>query len=822
MKKNLKVEEGRGQDRREFFRQSLASGLMIPAGALKPSEQQVPVGREVGTEERRARIPFPRVFKGRQLATIAFPLGGIGTGSISLGGRGQLRDWEIFNRPSKGRSPEYCFAALQCKIEDGREIAKVLESRFQPPYEQGPSGLGSANMPGLPRFESSTFTGEFPFARVDFSDPDIPLDVALEAFTPFTPLEAEASGLPAVILRYRVVNKSRKRASVSVAFSLDNPAGKSGRRNESREQGAIRGLFMHDPELEASDPLKGTFALVTREPAENVTILTGWEKYGFWVAPLTFWRDFSADGRLDPDLHKEPNRTGSLSIKKHLAPGSQAEFTFVLAWHFPNRTPQGCGWTAPEGHENDVIGNYYTERFSDAWEAADYVFTHLEQLERDSRDFLRSVKESDLEPVVIEAALANLSTLRTQTVFRTADGRFHAFEGSGNDRGCCVGSCTHVLNYETALPFLFPSLSRSLRELNFDFSTDDEGRMDFRYLLPYGIKHFGLTAADGQMGTIVKFYLDWKLSGDDRWLARWWPKVKKALEFAWVPGGWDEDRDGVMEGVQHVTFDVEFFGPNPLCQFWYLAALRACQEMAEAVGDRMSAGTYRRLFEQGSAWTDAHLFNGEYYIQLIRPRTKDKIASGLVIGVGARDPENPDFQAGDACLTDQLVGQYAAHVAGLGYLANPANIRRALQSILKYNFKRDLSSHENYARTFALNNDAGVAICSFPKPTSGPIRVTSTPETWSGSEYQLAAHLLYEGMHREGIEIVEAIRSRHDGEKRNPWNEPECGHHYMRALSSWSAMLALTGWSYDGRTREVAVTPRRGLTKGFWCAPTGW
>jgi non-lysosomal glucosylceramidase len=819
-KREKKQSQGRGHDRRDFFRQSLITGLVVPVAASEVSGEQTAGHSSEGGPEGRSIISFPRVLEGRQLTTVAFPIGGVGTGSISLGGRGDLRDWEIYNRPAKGRSPEYCFAAVRCEVEGHPPVVRILEGRHFPPYERGASGLGSANLPGLPRFHSATFIGEFPFARVVLSDPEVPLDVTLEAFSPFIPLDAEASGLPVVVLRYRIKNKSGSQASVSVAFSLDNPAGKSGRRNDLREEGPMRGLFMNDPSLEDSDPIKGSFALATPEPPENVSVLTGWRGYGFWVAPSTFWRDFSADGRLDPGMHPEPNHTGSVAVTKNLAAGAEADFTFVLAWHFPNRTPEGCGWSAPKGREKAIIGNSYSKRFSDAWQAAAYTLTHLPALEQGSRDFLLAVKKAEVEPVVAEAAMANLSTLRTTTVFRTEDGRFHAFEGSGDERGCCSGSCTHVLNYETVLASLFPTLSRSLRESSFDFCTDDEGRMDFRYLLPYGIEHFGLAAADGQMGTIVKFYADWRLSGSDAWLKRWWPKVKKALEFAWVPAGWDADRDGVMEGAQHTTFDVEFYGPNPLCQFWYLGALRACQEMASAIGDEAAAHAYRRLFERGSAWTDEHLFNGEYYVQKIMPRAKGDIARGLVIGAGARDPEKPDFQLGQGCLTDQLVGQYAAHVAGLGHLAQPAKIRRALQSVFEHNFKRTLYSHENYARTYALNDEAGVVVCSFQRRPEDTIPLTSSPEVWSGSEYQVAAHMLFEGMEKEGLTILEAIRSRYDGEKRNPWNEPECGHHYMRALAAWSSLLALTGWSYDGRTKEVTL--RRAPSSGFWATPTGW
>ncbi|RKY65214.1 MAG: hypothetical protein DRQ02_10510, partial [Candidatus Latescibacterota bacterium] len=56
-----------------------------------------------------------RVFKGRALEQIAFPLGGIGAGSISLGGHGELRDWEVLNRPGKGNRPPYSFFLVWAK-----------------------------------------------------------------------------------------------------------------------------------------------------------------------------------------------------------------------------------------------------------------------------------------------------------------------------------------------------------------------------------------------------------------------------------------------------------------------------------------------------------------------------------------------------------------------------------------------------------------------------------------------------------------------------------------------------------------------------------
>ena len=133
----------------------------------------------------------------------------------------------------------------------------------------------------------------------------------------------------------------------------------------------------------------------------------------------------------------------------------------------------------------------------------------------------------------------------------------------------------------------------------------------------------------------------------------------------------------MAEGVQHNTYDVEFYGPNPLCGVWYLGALRAGEEMARALGDQDSAAEYRRLFENGSKWIDANLFNGEYYIQKVEGRPKEEVFDGtMLVGMGAANPQKPDYQMGEACLVDQLLGQYMAHVAGLGYLLDEEHVQQ--------------------------------------------------------------------------------------------------------------------------------------------------
>ncbi|MFN7999214.1 MAG: GH116 family glycosyl-hydrolase [Bryobacteraceae bacterium] len=832
-----------GTGRRGFLKTvALASGVASQASAQQPAPAApapgaaapaAPASSSKSTVLPRSSFKYPRVYSGRQLTMAAMPIGGIGTGSISLGGRGQLRDWEIFNRPDKGRSPEYAFPSIWAQVGNKKPVAHVLEARIMPPYE-GPSGLGSQNAPGLTRLESATYTGEFPIAQVAFHDSRLPVNVTLEAFSPFIPLDADASGLPVMILRYRVKNPGREMAKVSIAWSVENPIGareedvarpKGGEQRaiEYREGEHLKGLLMSHPGLAGDRPETGTIALCAVRPEGKVTYLRGWPNQKWWSSPLLFWDDFSGDGELGPEpADRKP--IGSVCLQQEIAPGAEAVYTYLLAWHFPNRTPAHCGWDAPKGDENTIIGNYYCTRFAGAWQAAEFTADHLPELEARTRRFVTAMRESTLPAAVRDAAMQNLSTLVTQTSFRTADGEFHGFEGCDDHRGCCFGNCTHVWNYETVTQHLFPSLARSLRESAFGFSEDDQGAMRHRQMLPDGKERYGYAAADGQMGQIMKTYLDWKMSGDRDWLEEIWPRVQLGISFAWVPGGWDAKRTGVADGVQHNTYDVEFYGPNPQCGIYYLGALRACEEMARAMGDEKAAADYRKLFESGSKWIDENLFNGKYYIQKVRGIPRDQIAKATVSDMGSEHPDKPDYQVGDGCLVDQLMGQYIADVVGLGPLLDPKHMESALKSIYQYNYRRTMFEHESVQRTYVLNDEAALLICDYGTGKRPEIPFPYFAEAWTGLEYMAAAQMIWAGMVREGVETFENTRRRYDGERRNPWDEAECGHHYARAMSAWSGVLALGGFRYHAGEKSVGLAPRVNQAKFscVWSAGMGW
>ena len=260
--------------------------------------------------------------------------------------------------------------------------------------------------------------------------------------------------------------------------------------------------------------------------------------------------------------------------------------------------------------------------------------------------------------------------------------------------------------------------------------------------------------------------------------------------------------------------DVNYFGPNPQMGFWYMGALKSAEKMADAMGDTDLAGKCSQLFQQGSAWMDEHLFNGEYYEHKITdPQTFE------YLDMSNPSQPIPAFQLGQGCLVDQLVGQYMAHICGLGYLGDKEHIRTTLESIMKYNYVEDFSRHFNNMRSYVLGNESGLLMASWPK---GRLEVPFPyfGEVMTGFEYTAAVGMIYEGLEEQALTCISSIRDRHDGAKRNPFSEPECGHHYARSMASWATVIALSDFQYSAIDRRIHFTDRSGCY--FWSNGYAW
>ena len=774
-----------------------------------------------------ANWPILKTYDSQHLLNIALPLGGIGTGTVSLGGRGELRDWEIMNIPgkqfstiTKGNDAPFFAIYVKEQNKNPQTLALLgpLHASEYMHYEGRP-----VNHHGLPRFSTATFNAAYPFGEVNLSDKAVPITVKIKGFNPLIPTDADASGIPMASLSYEVSNTTDSPIEVSVCGSIRNFVGKDGSKfktdwkgdyiplgaknniNVYRNENGLKGIYMYSDSVPKNDPAWGTIAFTTNA-LEGVTYRTSSVKDDWALALLNFWDDFSADGQLTERSKLEnDDPMGSLSVKKTIAAHSKETFSFFITWHFPNRK----AWS------KTVIGNYYTTKYKDAWDVIDKTLPQIPQLEKQTLSFVNALLSSSYPEVVKEAALFNLSTLRTQTVFRIPSGHLMGWEGIMDKIGSCEGSCTHVWNYEVATPFLFGNLAQTMRDVEFNYATKENGLMNFRADLPLSeAAKRSKPAADGQMGCIIKFYREWQLSGDDDFLKKNWAQVKKVLSFTWVDKGWDGNQDGVMEGSQHNTMDVNYYGPNPQMQFWYMGALKAASAMASYMKDKPFAEKCEKLFKQGSAWMDANMFNGEYYEQKITdPKTFE------YLDMTNPKSEIPRFQLGKCCLVDQLVGQYMAHICGLGYLTNKENIQTTLKSIMKYNYINDFSSHFNNMRSYVMGSDSGLVMGAFPK---GRLEIPFPyfNESMTGFEYTAATGMIYEGQIDNALTCIKAIRDRFDGEKRSPFDEPECGHHYARAMASWSTIIALSEFQYSGVTKSMTITSKPGTY--FWSNGYAW
>ncbi|MGJ8682911.1 GH116 family glycosyl-hydrolase [Paraglaciecola sp.] len=771
--------------------------------------------------------PVLKTYEGEYTKRIAMPVGGIGTGTISLNGRGGLQDWEIMNRPAKGFNPyffkglpvnRFPFFAIYINSNDNKEIV-VLEGPLSDLDFVGSNGAIGSNH-GLPRFDTSVFQTAYPFGQVTLKDEKLPVEVTVGAFNPLIPGDTDNSSIPMAVLSYTVKNTSDKPMVISIAGNIPNFIGTNGYEGNPkkniisyREENGIKGLHYSSDSIDLKSPQWGTFSLISLNKG-NTTYRTNWSPIKWGDTTLDFWDDFGADGLLENRSDYGADAPmGSLATKTDLAVGETKELRFLITWHFPNRTT----WVKPGFHKYipGMVGNYYASKYEDSWDVVVKTIPQLEELENKTKTFIKAFIESDMPEVVKEAALFNLAHLRTQLAFRTATGHLLGWEGTFEKRGAGFGSCNHVWNYEQVTPFLFGELAKTMRDVELGYATADNGLMSFRAYLPLNLaQKWDQAAADGQMGAIMKFYREWQLSGDDKFLKKHWSMAKKALEFCWIKGGWDANKDGVMEGAQHNTMDVEYFGPNPQMGFWYLGALKATEEMANYLGEKKFAKFCKLLYKQGSEFMDDKLFNGEYYEQIIEPpMVAENIAPGLMHGKGAEQLSSPDYQLGKGVLVDQFVGQVMAHSMGLGYLANKENIRKANKAIVKYNRRGDLSKHANFMRSYALGNESALLMAGYPAERPEKPFPYFT-EVMTGFEYTAAVNMLYENQDDIGLRTMQDVRNRYDGKKRNPFNEAEFGNHYARAMMAWGAVLAITGFNYSAVDQSMQFNATNGTY--FW------
>jgi uncharacterized protein (DUF608 family) len=781
------------------------------------------------------RLPAPpdgvRTFD-RNATIAAFLLGGIGTGNISVGSRGELRDWEIFNWPGKGNYMPFSFFALRAEAA-GVAVSRVLEAQIAPPHAKS-HGYHNGELAGLPRFRHSRMWATYPYVYVELWDDDVPVRVVMEAFTPFVPLDEENSGIPGAVVRYHVHNPGSVAQQVSVVGSMANALGFRGYDvfGNLKLAGTVTNRLLPDGgpigvsysnDADPSSELLGMMAFATTAPV--ATVRRSWLE-GQWTDNAEdFWQDFTTDGRLDTErvvtskgselgnyvdfsYMRLREKVGSVCVAETVGSGETKTFEFVLTWHVPNRPK---GWVEVDDDlERHARGGYPTIRnhYATRYENAEAVLAHLVRdlptLELRSRAFTAALYSTTAPAEVIEAIASNITVIRSHTCFWTEDGGFFGWEGIRDHVGCGLGNVNHVWNYAQTIAYLFPRLERRMRQIEFLIEMDPDGCMPFRSRKSLGEPRWQMVpAADGQLGAIVRTHREWVLSGDNRFLAEIWPQVELAMNYALAR--WDQDGDLVPDSQQSNTYDIEFYGPNGMIATLMIAALRATSRMAAGVGDEAAAARYGDLAERSAATFDKLCWNGSFYEQRLE------------------DIDAYRYQFGRGCHSDQLLGQFLAYTASLGSLLPVEHIESALLAIYEHNRIERMETVETVQRVYALNDEPGLVLCSWPNGGRPRFPFGYSDEVWTGVEYQVASNLYYIGRAEEATKIVQAVRSRHDGVRRNPWSENEAGYHYTRSLASWGLLTGLSGFEADLAKSTVTFAPKAdGPFATFWSHGKGW
>lgn len=122
-------------------------------------------------------------------------------------------------------------------------------------------------------------------------------------------------------------------------------------------------------------------------------------------------------------------------------------------------------------------------------------------------------------------------------------------------------------------------------------------------------------------------------------------------------------------------------------------------------------------------------------------------------------------------------------------------------------------------RSYVMGNESGLITASWP---NGRLKVPFPyfAESMTGFEYTAAVGMIYEGQTENGLKCIKSIRNRFDGYKRNPYDEPECGYHYVRAMASWASVIALSGFHYSAIEKNISFTSNSG--NYFWSNGYAW
>ncbi len=760
----------------------------VAASLLKNNERGIPTVKEfdysfISTLDKRGE---PKVYTRENSANfeyIGMPIGGIVTGQLYMGGDGQLWFWDIFNTSNKHGDYEG-EEAYKYPYSRSDKSAKGVNDIFQGFAFRVDGKVWRLNRDG---FKDISFRGEYPIAKVSYKDVVCPVEVELNAYSPFIPLDVENSSFPATIFKYTFTNTQQRDITIDIAGWLENSALFGSRKY-------MKGIVFKNEKFD----LIGASGLNFSATNADIDVDSFYD-YGDMTLMLV-GSDVKANlnyyGSIDNLFNNSGNNvnryssedwvskySGSVSTSITLAAGESKTVSYVMSWYYPNAAIAGGG------------RREYVNRFESSADVAKAVVEDFDNLTHSTELWNKTWYDSSLPYWFLDRTFVNTSILASQTCFMFEDGRFYGFEGGYQG----TGTCTHVWGYEQAMVRLFPELECNLREKT-DFAPYGDGggfHLD-RGMVNFRGKYNNKAAVDGQSSIIIRSLLAHKMMADNSFLEQNWANIKLTMEY--LINNNDGNEDGILTGWQHNTLDSDWNGKVAWLSGYYQAALRACAIMARECGDESFARRCVAIADRGRVILERDLFNGDYFFQL--PEEGGQKTVGIQNG----------------CEYSQMLGQSQAYQVGLGEIHDPKKISTALDALWRYNFTTDVGPYRERnpaGRWYAMPGEGGLIACTWPNggqealENDSPRYAAYNHECQNGYEYAATSLMMWHGQPYRALAHTRIMEDeRYDGAKRNPYCEVEWGLHYARSMASYGLFTAACGFDCDGPNGVLKFSPK--------------
>ena len=751
--------------------------------------------------------------------------GGIGTGTIELRKDGQFYNWTIFNNQPLSTGPLFLLRTnpknpwdqsllfFIVRYQEEGKKAKLKLLQLNNSLSEGAMESIDYYYPWMTAVEKIEYAARFPYTWLTFTDPDMPLKIDLEVVSPFIPHDVKNSSLPGIYFNFTVTSLTSKKVDVMIIATQRNLTGYDTYKKyfigNLIEKKGYKFVEQTAGDLDPASPANGQMGIASL--SDESTYYIGWEHkhpyYELLVVKNKLININDTEGRntIDKKTGKKVARYGrrnkdqrmfsSVALTKELNGKDSFHHSFLMTWFFPNN--YGAYNDPDNSKEYDYHfgqkltknqGHYYENFFKSATDVADYMVQEKDQLLARTKKFIDDMYASDIDLFVLDQVNSQLNTLRTSTTL-TRDMKFGIREGMTADQAWGPNNTSDVSLYGSIMTIsLFPELQQSAMRCHRNTQTP---RGEINHGLGFDLDYnqngtWGVYERIDLPGNYIQMVLrDFFMTNDTAYLKEMWPSIKKAIEYVLNERDKNKDQMPEMHGIMSSYDNFPMYGLASYIQSQWICALKAASIAAGIMNEKDVQARYDTIATKGSQLMDTYLWNGKYY----------RLANDYDSTAGNKGVD-------EGCLTDQIIGQWLAHQCGLGPLFKEENIHSALKNILAMSYRPD----------FGLRN------CSWPQyPDMFPIHesnlwVDQANTCWTGVELGFASLLIYEGLVKEGLDVIRTVDNRYRRAGLY-FDHQEFGGHYFRPMAAWAILNAFVGleincgtFTFDPKVNKPSCT----------------